>query len=195
MNCPFLTLIDCSRSGSGGDEVGLPAEEGGDLEDVADLSCGGRLFGGVDVGEDGDVKFFFHSLQDPKPFFEAGAAERGVGGAVGLIVARLVDEVDAADPLENLDELLRCRQSVIEAFDDAGAGHHSERVAGANEKIFYWYVVHSFYDDLSEEFSSMEPKNGGKIRHWSTARGAGSRGILLPGGRRRQKPPGKRRCV
>src|SRR4029077_2314613 len=59
----------------GDDQVGLAAEEGGNLEDVGDLGHGGDVGGFVYVGENGNADFVFDFLQDAKAFFQAGATE------------------------------------------------------------------------------------------------------------------------
>ncbi len=52
----FLDVDGASGAGGGDEQVGLAAEEGGDLQDVDDFSGGGGLGGVVDIGEDGEVE-------------------------------------------------------------------------------------------------------------------------------------------
>ena len=66
-------------------QVGLAAEEGGDLKDVGDFGGGSGLIGSVDVGEDFEVGGLLNGGQDAQTFFQAGAAVGGDAGAVGFI--------------------------------------------------------------------------------------------------------------
>ena len=51
----FLYVDGAAGAGGGDEQVGLAAEEGGDLQDVDDLAGGGGLGGLVDIGEDGKL--------------------------------------------------------------------------------------------------------------------------------------------
>ncbi len=74
-----LALLDVQRqagAGGGQQQVGLAAEEGGDLDDGEDLGGLGGLPGLVDVGEDGDAEVGLDAGQDGQPLFQPGAARR-----------------------------------------------------------------------------------------------------------------------
>jgi hypothetical protein len=95
-----LALFDVhdTACAAGGDEqIGLPAKERGDLNDVGDGGDGlglGRL---VDVGED-EIALRLHTREDPKAFGESRTAVGIDTAAVGFVEAGLEDEValDAA---------------------------------------------------------------------------------------------------
>ena len=65
--------VDGAAGFAGGDEqVGLTAEEGGNLEDVAGLGDGCAVRGLVDIGEDGKVRLFGDAAQDARAFSRPG---------------------------------------------------------------------------------------------------------------------------
>src|SRR5208282_1223428 len=110
----------------GGDEqVGLAAEEGGDLQDIDDLSCGGGLGAIVNIGEDGEVEGVADFGEDAEAFGEAGAAVAGERGAVGFVVAGLEDEGDAEIPADGRDGGGH-EKRVLFALNDAGTGDEKE---------------------------------------------------------------------
>ena len=116
----------------GDEEVGLAAEEGGDLEEGVDVAEGvgefGGLLGGVDVGEDGEAVVLGDGAEDARAFGEAGAAEAVDGGSVGFVVAGFEDVGDGevgGDALDGVDE----GAGVGLGLEDAGAGDEEE--AGA----------------------------------------------------------------
>ena len=90
-----LAFLDVDRApGFAGcdEEIGLAAEERGNLENVGGFCDGfavGRL---VDVGEDGKAGIFGDFAEDARALFEAGAAEAFDTGAIGLVVAGFEDE-------------------------------------------------------------------------------------------------------
>src|SRR5207245_369901 len=49
----------------------------------------------VDVGEDGEAGRPAHPLECPQPLLQAGASRRPQAGAIGFVVRRLVDDVQA----------------------------------------------------------------------------------------------------
>jgi len=118
--------VDGAAGASGGDEeVGLAAEEGWDLKNVGALGgdfAVGRL---VDVGENGKAGGFSKAAQDGRAFFEAGTAEAGDGGAIGLVVGGFEDVRNAevgGDALESVGH----GADVGFALDDAGTGDEEE---------------------------------------------------------------------
>jgi len=130
--CDELSLLDVDGTvgarggvGRGGEEVGLAAEECGDLQDVHGVGYGGAVLRGVDVGEDGEFVGGTDGGEDAEAFGDAGAAEAGERGAVGLVVAGLEDEGDGevgGDALEGIGH----EAYVGLGFDDAGAGDEEE---------------------------------------------------------------------
>ena len=126
-----LLYIDGAPGFSGGDEqVGLPAKEGWDLEDVYGFGCDFALAGLVDIGEDGKAGFASEAAEDAGAFEEAGTAKTLDAGAVGLVVAGLEDEGNAkvgGDALQRVGH----GAHVGFALNDAGSGDEKE-TAGAN---------------------------------------------------------------
>lgn len=57
-------VVDLGGLGGGDEEIGLAAEEGGDLEDVDSLGGYAAVLGGVDVGEDGEAGGFGDGAED-----------------------------------------------------------------------------------------------------------------------------------
>ena len=139
-----LTLlhVDGATGFSGGDEqVGLTAEEGGNLEDIAGLGDGGAVLGLVHVGEDGEVRLFGDAAQDARAFGESGTAEARDRGAVGLVVRSLEDVGDgevAGDALNGIGHEAR----MLLAFDDARAGDEEE-LTRANRDTADFEVVNA----------------------------------------------------
>ena len=73
-----LLHVDGTAAGSrGGDQIGLTAEEGGDLQEV-DMACGdGDFFRLVDVGGDVQAEVAADGGENAAAFLEARAAEGG----------------------------------------------------------------------------------------------------------------------
>ena len=121
----FLDVDGTAGFGGGDEEVGLAAEEGGDLEDVDGLAYGGTVLGGVDVGEDGEAGGFGYGAENAAAFDEAGAAEAADGGAVGFVIAGFEDVGDAEVGGDALDGVGHSA-GVGLGLDDAGAGDEEE---------------------------------------------------------------------
>lgn len=81
--------------GCGDEKVGLPAEEGGYLEDVHSLGDTSAVLGGVDIGEDWEIICFGYSPEDASAFHDTRSAEAMDRGSVGLVIAGLEDIGDA----------------------------------------------------------------------------------------------------
>ncbi len=114
--------VDGAAGFAGCDEqVGLAAEERGNLEHISGF-CGdfavGRL---VDVGKDGKAGVFGDLAEDAHAFFEAGTAEAFDTGAVGLVVAGFEDQWNGQVGGDTLDRFSN-RAGVSFGLDDAGAG-------------------------------------------------------------------------
>jgi hypothetical protein len=102
-----LALLDVHRPpgcGAGNQEIGLPAQEGRDLQAVGHL--GGRLClaGLVDIGHHGDLGLDPRPSQNPQALVEAEPPIGGQARAVGLVDGRLEHDrkvlslSDLADP-------------------------------------------------------------------------------------------------
>ena len=77
------------------DQIGLATEEGGNLQDIHDLSGGLRLGFGMDVGEHGHAKFRAYPGEGSQASFRPGPAKGLAGSAIGLVVAGLENVGDA----------------------------------------------------------------------------------------------------
>ena len=122
-----LALFDVdrlARSGRGQEQIGLPAEEGRDLEDVEDRGRGAldlrRL---VDVGEDGNAELVaLISARMSQALLQARAAERIDRRAVGLVEGGLEDERDVRASAQTASSAPGEGEGLAAAFDDARAG-------------------------------------------------------------------------
>ena len=91
-----LPLLDVDRLARGGgreQQVGLPAQEGGNLQHVADSGDGRGLRPLVDVGQDGKPKIILHERKQFQSLLHAGAASALERGAVRLVERTLEDNV------------------------------------------------------------------------------------------------------
>ena len=70
----FFDVNDAAGLGGGEEEVGLTAEEGWDLDDVADFGDGRALGGVVDVGDEREAELGFDHREEFEAFVESGAA-------------------------------------------------------------------------------------------------------------------------
>lgn len=125
---PFFDIDGSAGGGGCEEEVGLAAKESGYLEDIGDLGDRGGLFGVVDIGKDGEAEGIADLAEEVEAFFEAWAAERIDGGAVGLVETGLKNEGDgfAARPL---GELFGDFEEDVAAFNDAGSADKEKVVA------------------------------------------------------------------
>src|SRR6185295_3496287 len=105
---PLLHVHDLARARARDDEVGLAAEERGDLEDGGDLRGHRRLRGLVDVRQDGNGELLPDPPEVLETLLDAGPPMAGDARAVRLVEAPLVDELDARD-----------RRDVAQALADA----------------------------------------------------------------------------
>src|SRR3954471_10531423 len=124
------------------DEVGLPGEEGRRLKHVDDRGHRRDLRDVVDVSEDRNIQRVLHLLEHAKALVHARSAEAFVAAAVGLVEARLEDEVDA-EPTGDVLEALRRAQLKVLAFNHAGAGDQKQRLVEpdvASEKLHHAYL-------------------------------------------------------
>src|SRR3989442_7575779 len=121
----LLDVDDAPRTRRLDDEIGLPAEEGGDLEDVGHLRRLLHLRHLVHVGEDRDAVPRTHAGEDLEALVDPGAAVRAQAGPVRLVVAGLEHEGDpqrGRDLLEAPGEL----RGMARVLDHARAGDQEE---------------------------------------------------------------------
>ena len=127
----LLHVHRLSRPGRRDDEVGLAAEERGDLDHVENLGGGLDLGDLVDVREHRDPERGAHLSEDAESLGEARPAVALEGGAVGLVVGRLVDEWHMALGGDRRQALGR-RERVLLVLDGARASDQDERPAAAD---------------------------------------------------------------
>ena len=123
-----LALLDVNgapSAASGDQQIGLTAEESGNLQDVdgfgGDFAVG-RL---MNVGEDRQTGVFGEAAKDASSFHEAGTTETLYAGAIGLVVAGLEDVGNAEIGRDALDGFghFAC---VGFGLDNAGTGDQEE---------------------------------------------------------------------
>jgi len=112
----------CRDGGSGGslDQVGLTAEEGGNLQEIDEVGSDLRFLGGVDVGRDRSSDQIARLGEQPAPLKDADATVGGTGGPVGLVVGGLEDEFHPQIITDPLDGAGRA-EKVLLSFDDTRA--------------------------------------------------------------------------
>jgi len=115
---PLLDHHRLARRTRGNEQIGLAAKERGHLQEVENLRGRRNLDRFVDVADHRQVELAPYLLQNFQVLLDAEAAERLDRGAVGLVVARLEDEVDR-----------QIRGDLLEALGDAedtvAALHHA----------------------------------------------------------------------
>ena len=131
---------------AGDEQVGLPGEERGDLEDVDDLRRDGRLLGLVDVGQHRHAELVLHPLEDDQPVGQPRPAEAGVARAVGLVEAGLED-VRQPELVADAFHVPRDRQAQVGRLDHAGAGDDEQRGAvGLKDVVMGRYCQRSIHE-------------------------------------------------
>lgn len=111
--------------GRGDDEVGLSAEECRDLDQIDDGGDRVGLFGGVDVGGDGDAELLFDGCEMLKPLLDPDASFRGDRRAVGLVEAGFED-VGEPERFAHGFAVLAHNESEFERFERARPGDDGE---------------------------------------------------------------------
>ncbi len=124
-NGPLLDVDGLARGRRGAEEVGLPAQEGRDLDHVKDAGGGFDLRRLMDVGQDGDAERILDLGQDGQAFGRAGSAEGPPRGAVGLVVGGLEDERQS-EAGGDVPEAAGQAEGVGARLDDARPGDQEE---------------------------------------------------------------------
>ncbi|MCU1319755.1 MAG: hypothetical protein JWP98_1273 [Edaphobacter sp.] len=160
------------------EEIGLAAEEGGDLEDVDGFGYGGAVFGGVDVGEDWKTVVLSDGAEDASAFDEAGAAEALDGGAVGLVVAGLEDVGDAEVGGDALDGVGH-GAGVLLGFDDTGPGDEEELAAAYRDAADVEWIGHEcYFITVAREWERVHTRGVSCARALGAFRSAGLEELL-----------------
>lgn len=118
---PFFDVDYFAGFGGGDEEVGLPAEEGRDLEYVDVLGGHGGFGNGVDVGGGGQAEALAYLAEDFEGFFIADAGKTVDPAAVGFAVTAL-ENVGNTQLVGNLSHPFCNLHGNVFAFDGAGAG-------------------------------------------------------------------------
>src|SRR6185437_4419999 len=124
-----LALLDVDGSpglGRSDEQVGLPAQESRDLQNVDDVRERRTLIGLVYIGEQRYRQFFPQFGEDRKRVVEPDAARAFGAGAVRLVERRFVDEANS-QPRRYLLERRRHVEGVRAAFQRARASDQRER--------------------------------------------------------------------
>lgn len=101
--------------------VGLARQESRNLQDIDMRRHDGALLLGVDIGQHRERKFLAQFVEDGKCRVHAGAARRRQRGAVGLVVAGLVDEA-YSEPAGQFLQRAGHVESVLTRLELARAG-------------------------------------------------------------------------
>jgi len=121
-----LLDVDCAAGLARSDEqIGLAAEESGNLEHVDGLGGDFAVCGLVDISEDGKAGVFGDAAKDTRAFFEARAAKASRAGAIRFVVAGFEDVGNSeirGDALQGFGHL----EGVGFRLDDAGTGDEEE---------------------------------------------------------------------
>ena len=131
-----LALLDVDRTagrGRGDEQVGLPREKRGNLQDVRDFGGGCGLRGLVNVGQDRQPGPLAHLGKDGKSFCQSRSAEGRDRRAVGLVERGLEDHRHAGPPAD-----LAKREGQIErmrpALNDAGTQDEREGTVAEGQR-------------------------------------------------------------
>ena len=111
--------------GGGDEKVGLATEKCGDLKQIDGFGNTRAVFGGMDVGEDGEIILLGDGPEDAGAFDYSRTAEAVDRGAVGFIVAGFEDVWDAKVGGDALDRVGH-HAGMLFGFDNAGAGDEEE---------------------------------------------------------------------
>ena len=126
----FLDVYRPAGAGRRHEQIGLPGQKGGDLQEIADLGRGRRLFRKMDVRGHRQAGRLLHAGEDGQTFAHARTAIRVDARAVGLVERGLEDQRQG----KLVGDLLQAcgdRQRQFLGFDDAGAGNHQQRLPPA----------------------------------------------------------------
>ncbi len=123
---PLLDVDDLAGRRRRQQQIGLPAQERRDLQDIDGLRDLGALRGLVDIREHGQAERGADLGKDRQRLLQADPARRGCAGAVGLVERGLVDEPNA-EPRGDLLQRSRHLERVRAALELARAGDDRDR--------------------------------------------------------------------
>ena len=128
-------------------DVGLPAQEGRNLQHIADLSGRDRLLRKMHVGGHGQADDRPHAFEHRQPLVDAGAAKRAVARAVGLVERRLEDGLQPEVGRDGRDRLGDLEAQVLR-LDHAGARNEQEGLPGPAQMRPHHGWQPRIHDDL-----------------------------------------------
>src|SRR6202042_732095 len=112
------------------EQIGLPAKERRDLQNVDRLRRQRALVGLVNVGQHGKIEAVADFSKDRQRLLQADAALAGARSAIGFVERGLEPQADA-EPRRYRFQRARHLQRMHAAFELARAGDQSERQIGA----------------------------------------------------------------
>ncbi len=122
---PLFHVYRLAGAARGQEEIGLPAEERRDLEDIQNRRGRLDLPRLMDIGENRNLKVGFDPLQDRQAVGEPRSPKRGEGAAVGLVEGSLEDERHLVLPGQ-FPKMGGNGKGGIFIFDHAGACNEQE---------------------------------------------------------------------
>ena len=138
---PLLDVDDAAGLCRRVDEIGLAAQERGDLQHVDDLRRRRDLRLLMDVGHDGHIELFLDRLQHFESLLESRAAEAVERRAVRLVKRRLEDVGDA-EPRCDFFDRAPDQKAALHFLKDARPRHEHERASPADREISDLHLVH-----------------------------------------------------
>ncbi|MNT09538.1 hypothetical protein D3C72_1443250 [compost metagenome] len=134
-----LRLLDvdrATRAGDGVHQIGLPGQEGRNLQDIDHFSHRVRLGDFVHVGDHRNTEARLHFLENAKAFLQADATE-GLDRRTICLVERRFEHIGDVQFAGDLDILFSSEKRGIEVFKDIEAAEQDEGqvVADGNSVI------------------------------------------------------------
>src|SRR5580704_6525216 len=126
--------VHCSPAQSSSDhQVGLTAEERGNLQHVHDFRNFANVRGLMHISQHRELKVVFDLLQNAQTFFQSRPAKTAYGCAIRLVVAGFENKRKLQRPRHTLDDLSH-PDGVLFALDHAGPGNEKQ-IAGSYANI------------------------------------------------------------
>jgi len=123
----FLEIDDFAGGNGGFDQIGLAAEERGNLQDIHDFAGKQRLLFGVHIGQHGHVELLADLDERLQATRDARAAKRFAGRAIGFVEASFEDKKDVQFAT-GFDEGRRDLAAKFFVLDHARAGDEKQPV-------------------------------------------------------------------
>ena len=121
----FLNVDGTTGAAGGNKQIGLAAEERGDLQDVDGLCGDFAVAGLVNIGEDGKARVLRDAAEDARAFNETWTTKALYACTIGLVVAGFENVWDIEIGGDSLDRLSQPKR-VRFGLDDTRAGNEEE---------------------------------------------------------------------